>query len=868
MKKKRKPTVWIPKKVDDLRKHANDPWPELKKRFGLSASQLFKVMSEHNIHRSRQRSFVWDDETDKIVIAAAMESSKYNRYDSPDELRNLMDNIIQKLKKSGFKGNANKNSIFLHLRDIEQERIQALGFKDVKAPLSWGGKKSKENKDVEKDTAEKVEIPKEQVLETLALEIRPRNDPPVFTPNAKLWKESSIRVGLLSATGYPGDTFRAGAIYAAFEKLRDECARFNILIGLSDKHAIRQKVLESVQAKKDALIEEKDRAVKCREKIANITVAELREQVEEETVEDVASALSSFIPKTRIPNSDKYVRLYIQTSPAYDGYLAERIALRLHELRPEDIRVCSENHMHWVKDVEEYICGVVPVKNRLPSQYYSTVIEREIRDARKQKSRLPFLWAVGPFSSDVYTPDKGTHREAYTSIPGMRDIKRVHTAENQIGVVVLDFKDKNLLPLRRSWSMRDMIENEWMSIMPPRNATELQKKIVKVVQERRGETIGVISDFLPEYTRKEIQNAIDGLVEKEPSKLKSWPGLHRDESDRYYFHLSWVQERLRYNWPAEFKEDRTLFFGCSHFGYTTTDYQHIVEEYPRIILQHGITHLFGIGDFVAGMKHDLPHSGECIAGMNYTDFERFAGEGFATIIFRVFEKRFDTELESRTGRKKITPEELIQMLHRSLIYFPFIPGNHDMWVLKDGHTPLSVFHERVLELLRHHIGKVLLKHSLPFIDLGAILNQHIIHFEDVEAVYKLPSGLNVGMLHPYEGRSKTTTLKLQGMFEAEETCHIWGIANYHTATTMREWSGRLGERIGIMAGAAGPVYTFFERRKRKRFNDFGPIMLRVLSHNKKIIMHEIGYFNRPILKERISKHTDPDKLKKSLGLLA
>jgi len=749
---------------------------------------------------------------------------------------------------------------------------EQLGCNHKKRKVTINQRKAEEKLSSQKDAPPKKEIPKEQILENLPLEIRKWDDPKVFEISPDVWSQPTIRVGSVSGIAYLNTGFRAGAVDLAFEKLRDEGPRFVEFAGLLiDKHGFAKKLRKRLNEAKEHLKEQKEQASRHEQKISTISASELKEQVVDNLIEETAKALSALIPRLKKPSrigKVEYVRLYIQISPTYDGPYGERIARALQALRPDDIRVDRPgSDRHFVKDVEKYIGVLTPRRNRMPSQYYSNAPEKEIRDEVGRTSRIPGLWIVAPFASNVYTPDGGLHETAYITLPGLRNLEEVYTAENQIGVTILEYESPDALPLKRSWSFRDCIENERSFINPPRGATDLQKKIIGLIQKRGAQHIGEIADRFTEHSRDDIEREINELVEKEMRTLKTWPGLSYDEgAQRYDFRLDWVQERLRYRLPEKFEEDRMLFFGCPHFGYTTTDYQHIIKEYPRIILEKNIKYLFGLGDFIAGMAHNLPHSGEIFAGTNYSDHEKLAAEGIATIIYNVFIERLRRALKARSSRKKITVVELSQLIHDSLIYFINISGNHDEWVTRDGHTALEIFRSKLPELLTHHIGKKLIGQNLPSIDIRSIVEDHIVSYQDVEAVHTLPSKLKVGMLHPHEGGAKTTTLKLQEMLGVDG-CQIWAIANYHRATFVREWRMGLGERIGIMAGAAGPIYTFFERRKRKRNNDFGPIYVRVLSHEQRIIMDEVGYYNKPILKGRMDKNTDLNVLKKDLGLL-
>jgi len=733
------------------------------------------------------------------------------------------------------------------------------------------------------DNVEEIEkkLTSEEILENLPLESRNWNDPEVFEIDKNSWDEKHIRIGLISGIAQMNEGFRAGLIRLAFEKLRDASVRFVIFNGLLvDKRGFQIELKQRIELAKEEIEIQKKEARERGEKTEKVLIRDLKETVATNLVDESAKALSALIPRLRKPRqkgaktgsgkiSTEYGRIYIMTSPAYDGPYGEQVAKKLQTLRPEDIRLYNPGG-DWlkIKQIDKVLGVLNPQRNRMPSQYHSNAPEKEIRDKEGQTSHdYPDLWGVGPFASLVYTPD-GIRERPYFTFPGLRSIEEVYTAENQVGVSVLEYDTSDDLPSLCSWSFRDLIKNERSFINAPRSATSLQKNIVELIKDNGAQSIGLLADRFPSLARSTIEKEIEGLLVEDMSKFKTWPGLFYDEeSQRYNFKLNWIQEKLRYVMPASFEEDRMLFFGCMHAGYTTTDYKHITNEYHKIIISKKIKHVFGLGDWVAGMKHDLPHSGEVIAGTGYTDHERFAAELMATIIFKVFVHRFEEQLQAlRVSHEKISAEKLAELIHESLVYFYFIMGNHDGWQIQGGHIPLEAFENRLLNLLVVHIGIKIEKMNLPFVNILDIVGEHIIHYPDCEAICTLPSGLNVGMIHPWEGGAKTTTLKLQEIIGSLR-CQIWGVANYHRASMIRMWRPDLGELVGIMAGAAGPIYTFFERRHKKFVNDFGPIYLRTLSHRKRIIMSEIAYFNRPYLKEKISKYTIPDDLKKELGLL-
>ena len=203
---------------------------------------------------------------------------------------------------------------------------------------------------------------------------------------------------------------------------------------------------------------------------------------------------------------------------------------------------------------------------------------------------------------------------------------------------------------------------------------------------------------------------------------------------------------------------------------------------------------------------------------------------------------------------------------QALMDFVYIPGNHDLWQQQEGSTPLKIFHGEFVRLLSSAIIRNLAALGVPMMDIHEILNKKLFAYEDIWASHMLASGLKLGMLHPHMGGAITTSRNAQNMMGAYDS-QIGGLANFHRGTVVHRWDQTLGQCVVVQVGTMA-IYTPFEVRKMKLQNDFGPITLRVCSHERKILMTEISYHNQPILKKPISKHTDIRELRKNLKLLA
>lgn len=745
-------------------------------------------------------------------------------------------------------------------KKVKPEKIERQEVKQVVV--------AEEPKSVEKERL----ISPEEVLGNLPLEIRDWNDPEILDINEEQWNKPGTRVGLVSGTAFLNEGQRCGLIWRGFHDLRNEATRFDIFIGhLVDKEAFQKEINRRVKTVKFRLQEE--RKVK---KIPRISDRVLKDEITSMLIDETAKALAALIPKIRKPKSQwhkinglpqpDFVRLYIMTSPTYDGPHGERVASKLRELRNDDVRVIDSNLME-IKGLNRMLGVLVPSKNRLPSKYYSTAAEKEIDEKEGQMSKdFPDLWVVGPFAAAVFTPN-GVRERPYVMVPALRKLEEVRVAENQVGIVVLEFQTNHTLPIMGLWNYRDLIKNEREFINPPRGVSKIQEKIVRVIQERGGQTIGLLADHIGDaVSREKIEQEIKDLVEPKMTKLKTWPGLgYNPESQKYNFHLDWIKERLRYPDINSLTQDSMLFFGCLHAGYTTTDYEHFVKEVPKIILEQGVNRLFGLGDMIAGLHHDFHHTGEVFGSMNYTEQEIFAAEILATVLMKVFTELFNARIKKVPIKSDISQDELAKVIKECLTKFDLIPGNHDLWQEGEGHTPLTLFYERLTTLLMRNIGRILIDYKVSFFDLLGIIQDSITLYPDYEARVVLPSGVAVAMQHPHMGRAQTTSLRAQSAIGLMKS-QVAAIANFHTATIVPKWQPDLGQCITVQAGTQ-VIYTRFERRKMKRAVDFGPILLKTYSKNSRILKLESSFYNRPYLKEAIPKTTDPAILKRKLNIL-
>jgi len=204
------------------------------------------------------------------------------------------------------------------------------------------------------------------------------------------------------------------------------------------------------------------------------------------------------------------------------------------------------------------------------------------------------------------------------------------------------------------------------------------------------------------------------------------------------------------------------------------------------------------------------------------------------------------------------------MTEDALLHFVFRVGNHDDWQSEEGVTPLALFEKILVAILTREIRGLLVEKGLNGLDVVELVNRRVTLVPHHKPVYRLPSGLLMGLHHPYMARAKTTSLRAQELLKASD-CHVEASANFHTAIVTESWQPDMGQRIVVQVGTM-VLHTGYELGKMKLI-DFGPIYLRVRSQDGRIIMTESGAFPDPILKGPIPKGTNPEDLKKKLGLL-
>ena len=644
--------------------------------------------------------------------------------------------------------------------------------------------------------------------------------------------QPSETIGAISRLDYGSPGFRNGLIELASQVSKKEGLRFIVLAGglVSFPHLRKEFTtfaLRQIARKRRFYLPSED---KKKRKIEDLDAAR------EWLLDDIAKQVARVLPKLR-NRSGHFVRLYIVTSPApnYDGWIGQEIAQRLRGYGRRDIRYMGEGSARIsLKNLNKVIGVLVPEKASWRSKYFSTAVDRLIEDEEKQTSQpLPDLWLIGCTASSLLRP-RGERKRSYVSVPALHRLKQVHTAENQVGIRVLEFQPTGFLV--RTYNFKDYTaqERRWV---PDPEGTPLQKSIVAELKNRGAMTIGMFEDVL-RVSRREIANAIRTLNESEYR-----PAIRLDsDSDFYDFDSAWIQNKLKYPLVSAktCREDVLLNFGCLHAGSIYSEYEFFLKNVPQFILQRGANVLVGAGDLIEGLEHDLDKRGESMRGWNYTDQENLAAKLIGRVMLRVFKARLTKAAE--TFKKKPSARKLKSLVESSLITFLYREGNHDTWVLKRGVVPLSFFGPSLVSYLTQGVAQVLKERGWQVPDLLGMVEAKVRYGE----VHTLPSGLGITLLHPFMARAMTSSLRAQHTLDMAVT-PVVVLANFHVAISVDQWDSDFGQRVSQQVGSI--VWkTEFEHGKLKTL-DVGVGYLRILSCEGRILMTESAFFNDGVKEE-------------------
>ena len=632
----------------------------------------------------------------------------------------------------------------------------------------------------------------------------------------KVPKGAGVKIGFFSRIDYGSKGFRFGLLQHAVKVFVEEGVNFAVLVGgLVNERVLKEKLRERLKG--------------CK--------ADERAGLERNFYTECVNYLAERIPRIKSPDpTKKWCKIYIITSPAYDGEMGTNIAYRLARRRQDIIHWGEAEAILPTKKAGRDICVLTPRKAAwLRGDYFSTPVDRVIKDYLKKTKKLEAaLTVVGCFGSDIQKP-KGESRVVYLSLPVLHELYETRTgSENQIGVSVVEYTQGSNVPMERTYSFNDIVANERQFIGAPKNATKKQLAVTEAFKRRGALTVGLLAHELGLKTRSELQEDVDKL--KLVKASGNWPGLVFDEgSHKYDFDPGWVRENLVYSQNGgELKEDSLVAFACLHAGCITTDYDFFVNEVPKVMLARGSKILVGAGDFIEGLKHDLILK-EVYGGLDYTRQEKFSASLVAEVLLRVF-KGYFSPLKASRGR--VSDEILRGWVNDSLPTFIYISGNHCQWTVSYGFHALETFGCELRELVVAGVNRVLDNCGVQLPGVAELARSKIIETSS----YKLPnSGLTMEIFHPHMSRTKTTSIRPQEMmaFARDSTAVVVG-GNFHVAESVGEWSMATGQRKCLQVGTIKWT-SGFEANKLK-IVDKGVGYLRVKTLSGRIVMTEITFY--------------------------
>lgn len=671
------------------------------------------------------------------------------------------------------------------------------------------------------------------------------------------WEKPKIKasVGIISGLFHGDAGERVGLWYKAAEKFRKGKVKYVLLIGglirtgaqkidMSGERTLNMALKIRLDKEKETLYEEnkkKERGEKEKWDKAH------REAVEWEFREEHARKLADDIPKI------DGIKIYIVTSPALDKDIGRLIAERIATLR-KDIWLYGDGDEHFeIKQVGLTLGVFTPDKTAPPFQvkYYGTPIQRRLLSAKKGPVKgLGDVNIVACHSSAVFHPGDSIDdvQSPFLSSPSLYSISKNRTAENQIGVCLLNFYSNVAKEVEVvNYSLKDLVANEWKFIKAPNGSTRAQKAVIKTLKNHGRElTIGQLEKFA-KYNRDTLIKEINDL--KKFRRSSRWPGIAEQKigDNRYFFNVDWVQEKARYTLPPVKKAvDRLILFSCLHAGCRHTDMRYFIEEVPRLMLENNVRCLVSAGDFVEGEFHGLHEKGEVFGSrygpVNYTYQETLAAWLVAKVITKIFDERLFAQIPSikTSKRARVNQVDLAEAVQNALMDFPHIPGNHCRWVEYGGHDALATF-EPFLELfIIEHIEKTLWKAGLNIsgIILRQIVRDKLTKLDHGEE-YKLPSGLPFSIYHPSLSRTITATIRTQSALANAKTPLVL-TGNYHTAARVEEWDSVNGQRVGLEAGTL-KIRSRFED-ERLKIVDFGVAYLETTFARNQIVKTATRFF--------------------------
>ncbi len=691
-------------------------------------------------------------------------------------------------------------------------------------------------------------------------------------------------VGYLSRIDIGSDGYRKGLLIQAAERSREENVDCIFLVGgLVGKREVAAQILKIREEEKAAynkkraelvdlaaqkakfifrINEEKKELEKKKfgGKLAEIeikiedlkdTLKEMKPRspalILEEFVEQLAKELAEDLPRFQ-KNDGKQIKVYIVTSPAYDGLVGHRVALRLVELRKKERDVLYFGQTRAFVKLKKSDKGVVlltPKKDVWRARYYSTYPDRLVEDDLKRGSKMPpEMYVVGCFGSSI-NRGKGSNKYQRITLPVLHKLEDTTTGENMVGMRIVKYHHGDGPNQVMTFDFKHMLMDERSMITLPPNCSKIQAKIIEDLKVHGSRHIGQFEDDL-DIPREALEKALNGLVNRSRAKA----GLVFNESStQYSFNLNWLQKMLRFNWPEKnsgWQKNTVVGFSCPHAGSVHTAEKFILGELPDIIVEEDADVLFDAGDTIEGLKHFLVNRKEVVPGFNYTKQEKLAAYLFSAVMLKAFDKRLAKALKDMDV-KKISPAEAEELAMKLLVTFIYICGNHDDWEEELGLDTLALFDEKMRKLVVDGIDRILRERGLPALSLptlNGLADKKVLAFTE-DDVYTFSSGITVGAIHYCAGRTETNSIWPQRALK-QFRVHDKIVGNFHVEEEIEEYDAELGLRAADMLPTLKSK-SDFETMKGK-IVDFGVGVRKMWSYKGRVLITESGLRGKNPLK--------------------
>ncbi len=530
----------------------------------------------------------------------------------------------------------------------------------------------------------------------------------------------------------------------------------------------------------------------------------------------------------------KKICILTSPAPAHDSDLGLEIARSLAQLR-EDIVIWDQDSgngsiIEFLRGAEINLGLYNPTKSFLGTGYASTKPDSILENA----GSLGDFNVVGCFANFLLNPGPSSQTgKPRLVLPGLCSIGEKKHAERSIGVVVVKFWSENISEVTATmYDFKELVEKELSYVKPPSNSTKLQRKIIKVLKEKRSQPLGGFEDLIGGYSRKEIKEALDDLLKKRANK--SWPGLKYGEvSTKYFFNTEWFQRSLRYRVPKRVKKTRqeTSLLGvcCPHIGCKTVNLSWILDDIPKSMLECDAQYLVCPGDIAEGLKHNLREDGSLsssdLFAVNYTWQQSWAAWLFGEAMMKVFRERM-----GKYDLKDCSQKEIYQLIEKCLVTLIYIPGNHDAWNEANQNDVLGTFSRDLEFYLLTSLSDYFVQKGINLSGdirlLLGIVNEKAVRLE-VNRAYQLSSGLEIPLLHPYMGGTKTRSIRVENAIKMTSGQLVF-LGNFHTTEIFLEWVPGRGLCIGVQIGTL-KQQSSFERNKMKLDLDSNYVEVKVAS---------------------------------------